>query len=221
MQAAIGVRIGVRLVAGVDNRAFHHRVKADFRLEKIGALRNLKWRLPRPVFRPDFSRAGENLARHEKRGELLGQPLERHAPVNEIILMIAVTVAFIIAVVFVNQHLLIARQQRIGRQHALMQDALSGLLVNHNIFGVRAFRRRIFRVRVINVESRPVVKNFVDGRIFLTARRVRLSIHLEAARVHERAFFLVIPDHPHILPAAAIHDENRVRNRIEFRAVFD
>ena len=135
--------------------------------------------------------------------------------------MIAVTVAFIIAVVFVNQHLLIARQQRIGRQHALMQNALSGLLVNHEVFGVRAFRRRIFRVRVINVESRPVVKNFVDGRIFLTARRVRLSIHLEAARVHERAFFLVIPDHPHILPAAAIHDENRVRNRIEFRAVFD
>ena len=75
------VRVGVRLVARVDDRAAQRGLQADLRLHVVGALRQLEARLLAALAQPDPAGAGEHLAGDEERDQPRGQVVERDGPV--------------------------------------------------------------------------------------------------------------------------------------------
>ena len=75
--------------------------------------------------------------------------------------MTTVTVAEKIRVVLVKPDLVAGRQFQIPAARAFRQDAFAGFILRHDLPKRRAFRRRIFRVRVIVVKPGAVRKHEV------------------------------------------------------------
>ena len=77
VQAAVLLRVAVRLVPGVDDRALERRLEPDLLLEEVGSLAQLEMRRPirLAVLLADLAGAGEDLASDEVRR----QPLRRSA----------------------------------------------------------------------------------------------------------------------------------------------
>ncbi len=159
MEAPITACIDVRFVARVDERPPVHRVDAHEHAEKIRALRNLIHAgLTRRALRFDahFSGSGKNLARDQKRQDAGNEPVPRHIPAHQVVVVTTVAVPDKVGVVFVKANLAPGRKFRVSTPRALGEDAFAGLVLRDNLSERGAFRSGIFRVRVVVVKTRAV-----------------------------------------------------------------
>src|SRR5207253_8965723 len=96
----------------------------------------------------------------------------------------------------------------ISSPRTFRQDALAGFVLNHGLAKGWAFRRRIFRMRVIVVKTRAVRKHevafdfletertiLVDLVVSRLVRVLHQSLGAKTARVEMRVLQLVVPFH--------------------------
>ena len=222
MESAVLLAICVGLVTRIDDRALDHRIERDFGLEEVRALGELIVAGMPAVLAADLAGAAPDLARREEGKQGLDDLLEGRAAVHQIVLVAAVAVALAVAVVLVDQHLRAGRQQLVRLAAADLDDALAGLLVDHEIPCVRDFRARVLGMRVIDVVTRAVDQRLVAGDVLLLVGRVLLALDLEAARIGQRVLLVVVPENLAVgIFAIGVHDQDAGRNRIEVRVVLD
>ena len=77
MQPAVAVGVGVRLVAGVDDRTLERGLEPDLDLEEVGALRDLETRGPAVLTDADPAGAADHLPGDEERDEVADERGER------------------------------------------------------------------------------------------------------------------------------------------------
>src|SRR5206468_9790871 len=70
VQPAVLLRVGVRLVAGVDDGALQRRLETDLDLEEVRALADLETVATTVLAGADAARAAEHLPAHEERREV-------------------------------------------------------------------------------------------------------------------------------------------------------
>ena len=107
--------------------------------------------------------------------------------------MVAVAAAFAVAVVLVDDDRLAIGNELVGARTATIQNTLPGFLVTQQVENIRALGGRVFRVRVVYVETRTVVQDLVQGHVVLLVWNLAGLVMFEAARVHHRLFLIVIP----------------------------
>ena len=195
VQAPVFLRIGVGLVARVDDRTRVHRLQADFRLEEVRALGDLVVARLGIVLGADLTRAREDLSRDEERHHVLHDPRERHLAVHQVVLVRAVRVALVVRVVLQNDDALLGRRDGLRALTGEVQHALACAIPDHAIPGIRRLRARVFGVRVVHVEPRPVREDEVDETRLLFRGNLFLFHVFEPASVSERALRLVVPAH--------------------------
>ena len=188
VQPAVAVGIGVRFVAGVDDAAFERGLQPDLDLDVIGALGQLETGLVAGGPDADPAGAGDDLPGHEKRGESGDDGRERRLPGHQVVLVRPVGGALAVDVVLVEL-------QFRGARHAGdmpgggLHHTLAGLVPDHRVERVGALGRGVFRVRVVDVEPRPVGQDHV-GRADLVGvdhrRRPGRAAQVEAAGVPQR-----------------------------------
>src|SRR4029453_2494516 len=148
--------------------------------------------------------------------------LEGRAAVHQVVLVAAVAVALAVAVVLVDQHLRAGRQQRVGLAARDLDDPLAGLLVDHELAGVRDLGAGVLGVRVVDVVARPVHQRLVAGDVLLLVRRVLLAVDLEAAGIRQRVLLVVVPeDRAGVVFAVGVYEEDAARDRVEVTVVLD
>ena len=165
MEPAVLLRVGVGLVAGVHDRALQRRLQPDLLLEEVGPLRQLEGHVGaahRRHLRPHLARAGVDLAAHEMGHHVVHDPAERHRPVHQVVLMGAVGVALAVGVVLQDHHVLPRGQHRSRRLHRPGEYALPRLVVPNALEGVRALRRGVLGVGVVDVVASAVREDGVD-----------------------------------------------------------
>src|SRR5215203_4409324 len=95
-------RVGVRLVAGVDDRPIERGLESDLRFEEVRALADLEtWGLA-GLTDANATGAGDHLPRHEEGRELRHNPVEGCAALQQIVLVGAVGRALAVGVVLVE-----------------------------------------------------------------------------------------------------------------------
>ena len=159
VEASITAGIDMRFVAGIDERPPVHRVDADDDAKKIRALRNLIYTgLTRRAlgFDAHFSGSGKNLACDQKRQDSGHELVPRHIAAHQVIVVATVAVPDKVGVVFVKTNLAPGWKFRVSTPRALGQDAFAGLVLRDNLPEHAAFRRGIFRMRMIVVKTRAV-----------------------------------------------------------------
>ena len=97
--------------------------------------------------------------------------------------MIAVAIALLIAVVFVDDDRPTGRDELVGTQTTQVEDALPGLLITEKIQDIGTLRRGEFRVRVVNIEARAIGQDLVDRHVVLMIRDVVLVIQLKTSGI--------------------------------------
>src|SRR5262245_18750395 len=123
----------MRFVASVEDGALDHSIQAYFRLEEISALRNLIDRWGRIVLGPDLARPAKDLATHNEGGELLDNQTKRGIAIQQIILVIPVAVALVIAVVLIEQDLLPIRQDLFRSGTTVVKNAIPCLFIAYKV----------------------------------------------------------------------------------------
>ena len=215
VQPAVLLRIGVRLVARVDDRALQRRLEPDLLLEEVGALADLEVDGFGAVLGADLARAGEHLPRDEPRDEVAHERRERHRAVDEEVLVAAVRVALAVAVVLVDDDLLAGGQQLAGRVHRAGEDALPRLVEEHGLHRVAALGRGVLGVRVVDVVAGAVREHRVD-EMRLDLGRLR-AVAGEPARVAARRLVFEVPADA-VLLDVAVDQEARRDDRVRVRA---
>ena len=147
--------IGVRLVAGVDDRPLQRRLEADLDLEEVGPLGDLEAAAAAVLADADPAGAGDDLAGDEERREVAHDVGERRLAPHQVVLVGAVGGALVVGVVLVQVDRRGARHHRgpaaasaMIRSPALSQRAASRGLVH--------LGRGVLRVRVVDVEPGAV-----------------------------------------------------------------
>ena len=191
VQPPVERRIGVRLVARVDDRALERGLEADLLLEEVGTRAELVVDVLGAVLGADLAGAGEHLAAHEPREQVAHQRGEGHGAVDEVVLVGAVRVALAVGVVLVDDDLLPGLQQRARRQHRAGEDALPRLVGDDELEGVGALRGGVLGVRVVDVVAGPVGEDRVD-QVGLDLRWGR-ALPGEAAGVAPGRLVLEVP----------------------------
>src|SRR5215213_1745918 len=102
MQPAVSTGVGMRLVPSVDDGPIERRLQANLGLEEVRALADLESGLLAALTKADSAGPGDDLARHQKPRELGDDPVERCAPVEQVILVRAVRGSFAVGVVLVE-----------------------------------------------------------------------------------------------------------------------
>ena len=156
VEPAVELRVGVRLVARVHDRALQRGLETDLLFEEVGALADLVVDRRGTVLGADLPGAGEHLARDEPRQQVAHERCERHLAVDEIVLVRAVRVALAVGVVLVDDDLLARLDHSPRREHRAGEDALPRLVGAHELERVGALGRGVLRVRVVDVVARPV-----------------------------------------------------------------
>ena len=183
----------MRLITGVDQRSFDHRVEVRHAFEKVRALRDLIRRGRGSVFRADFPGSRHDGTRHEKRQQALKNHVERHRAVHQIIFMVPVTVPLAVGVVLV-QHVPLRRPVH-GLQ-ALGGHEFPRAFIRDQFASGTALRRRILGMRPVHVQTAAVRQEFVERPVILGPRTFAFAFDFKPARVTQRVFVLVIPNSP-------------------------
>ena len=102
VQPAVLVGVGVRLVAGVDDRPLQRRLQADLDLEEVRPLGQLEALGAALGADADPPGAGEDLPGHEERDQAADDVDERRLPVHQVVLVRAVRGALAVGVVLVE-----------------------------------------------------------------------------------------------------------------------
>ena len=160
---AIALGIGVRLVAGVDDRPASGRGRADPLPDVLGALSDRVHRTPSGL--QHLAGPGEDLPADEERDQHLGVVAEIIGPASEVVLVTAVAVAGRVGVVLEEIDRAadpLLPQPLLGRDEQALEDALAGLVVNHQVVQRVAFRRGVLGVRAdVEVQPCPVLQEHV------------------------------------------------------------
>ena len=216
MQAPVLLRIGVRLVAGVDDRALQRGLEPDLLLEEVGAL-TLIWKSTGAgaVLGADLAGAGEHLAAHEPRQQVAHERRERHRAVDEVVLVRAVGVALAVGVVLVDDDLLARAEQVAGREHRAGEDPLPRLVGADQLERVGALGRGVLGVRVVDVVAGAVGEHGVDEVGLDLGRRRALAG--EPAGVAPGRLVLEVPADLVVLDVA-VDEHRRRQHRVRDRA---
>ena len=188
VEPAILVRVGVRLVARVDDRPLERGLQADLRLEEVRTLRQL---IRRPAslvpcgFRSDLAGTRVHLSGHEEGREIAHDVAERRGAVHQVVLVRAVGVALAVAVVLVDGQAWAARQFADHLVQRTLQHPFACLVVDHQLAWRDALGRRVFGVRVVHVVARAVRQDHVREAEVLVAP-LASGHRLEPARVAQR-----------------------------------
>ena len=227
MEAAEAGRVGVRLVAGVNQRAAVHRVDADQLGEEIGALGNLEAARATVVlaFPADLARAGVELARDEEGRHGVDEALPRDDAGDEVIVVAAVAVAAEVGVVLVELDRARAAARDLPR--AFLEQALAGLVLRDDVHERGAFGRGVFGVRVVVVEARAVAQDqvaldFLEGELALGVLRVVVGLvgvlhqllHAEAAGVAMGVLGGVVPQVGHAVLRGGADQRDRFLDHV-------
>src|SRR5699024_7223145 len=170
VQAAVFVRVRVRLIPGIDDRAAQGGFQAHLRFDEVRALADLETGALPVLAQPDPARPAVHGAREEVRGEEAGDIVEGHLPVDEVVLVGAVRGALAVGVVLV--------QRDVGHAGALAQQpgGAQGYLIpgparaHDGAWGGR-LRPGMLRMGVLDVEPGAVGADGV--RRPLRTRRLR------------------------------------------------
>ena len=102
VQAAVLLRVGVRLVPGVDDRPLERGLQAHLDLEEVGPLADLEALAARVLADADLARAGDDLPGDEERRQVPDDVGERRGPPHQVVLVAAVGGALVVGVVLVE-----------------------------------------------------------------------------------------------------------------------
>src|SRR5829696_9610747 len=102
MQPAVSTGVSMRLVPSVDDGPIEGRLQANLRLEEVRALADLESGLLAALSKPHSAGPGDDLARHQEARELGDDPVERCAPVEQVILVRAIRGTLAVGVVLVE-----------------------------------------------------------------------------------------------------------------------
>ena len=155
MQAAVALGVGVRLVAGVDDRAAAGGRRADALPDVLGPLGDRVRRAAGGV--QDLAGAGVDLAADEERDQDFGVVAEVVVAAGAVVLVAAVAVAGRVGVVLEQVDRAADRllgEALLGRLDEALQDPLPGLVVDDQLVQRVALRRGVLRVRA-DVEVQP------------------------------------------------------------------
>ena len=137
MQPAVPLGVGVRLVAGVDDRAAAGRGAADALPDVLGALADAVDGAARGL--QHLAGAADDLPADEERDQHVGEPAELAVPPDEVVLVAAVGVAGGVGVVLeqvdvAGDALLAQAPLRVDEQ--ALEDPLPRLVVRDEVDGV-------------------------------------------------------------------------------------
>ena len=131
MQPAVPAGVGVRLVAGVDDRPVQRGLQAHLGLEEVRPLADLEAGLLAGLADADAPRAGDHLAGDQVRGELGDDPVEGRAALQQVVLVGAVGGALAVGVVLVEPDR--APQRPGGSLRGDGPHRVAGLVVAHRV----------------------------------------------------------------------------------------
>ena len=163
VQPAVVLGVGVRLVAGVDDRPRPGGGAGDALPDVVGPLADAVDRAARGL--QHLARAADHLPGDKERDQDVGEPLELAVPADQVVLVAAVGVAGRVGVVLEQvdlaaDALLGEPALRVGDQ--ALEDPLPRLVVDHELADVVALGRRVLRVRAdVEVEPRAVAEEDV------------------------------------------------------------
>ncbi len=192
------LRVGVRLVARVDDGALERGLQTDLGLEEVRALRQLVGRAPPFLPRSlgaHLPRPAEHLTAHEERGQVADDVAERRRAIDQIVLVRTVGIALAVAVVLVDRQARARRELARHLRQRTLQHALPRLVVHDQIAWRDALRRGVLGVRVIHVVARAVREDDVGESQVLVAAFSRRH-GLEPPSVAQRGLLLVVPPDP-------------------------
>src|SRR5262249_26854634 len=184
----------MRLIPGIDNGAFDHGIQANFGLKEIGPLGDLVGDRVCAVLCNTIARPTEGLARDQKRRHLVDNGLERNTPIEQIVLMIPIAVALLVAIVFVDNETPAGRQELIGSEQAAVYNTLSSFFIAHHVQYIGAFRGTKLGMGMIDIIARPIRQNLIDSNVFLrTEDVIVVVVELKTPRIHQWIFLIVVP----------------------------
>ena len=182
------VGIGMRLVAGVDDRPLQRRFQAHLGFEEVRALAELVAMavplVPR-CLASQLARSRVDLPGDQERGQVPDDDAERRAPIDQEVLVGAIGVPLAVAVVLVDRDALSRGKDVVQFGQRSLEHALPRLIVDDQLARAGALRRGVFGVRVVNVISGAVGQDHV-GKAEVLLRGLPDLHRLEAAGVAER-----------------------------------
>ena len=192
VQPAVPLRVGVRLVTGVDDGSLQGRLQPDLDLEEVGSLGHLEGDVLEPELVADAARPDIHRPGHEERGELADESPNGTDPRHEVVLVGAVGRALAVGVVLVDQDATAVGQRARGACGGVLEDPLPRLVPDHQVAGVGALRRRVLRMGVVDVEPGAVGQDGVGQPEFVVGRRF-VRVDLVPAGVAQRVLVGVVP----------------------------
>ncbi len=156
VQPAVGGRVGVGLIPGVDDGPLQGGLQAHFLLEEVGALAQLEGHAGAAVLAPHLPRPGEHLAGDEEGRQVGHDVAEGDRPGHQVVLVGAVGVALAVAVVLVDQEALPRPQGALGGGSGAGQDHLPRLVVEGGLERVEALGSGELGVGVVDVQPGAV-----------------------------------------------------------------
>ena len=196
VEPAVLARVGVRLVAGVDDGPLQRRLEAHLLLEEVGALGDLEVDgVATHALHLGAHLAGtaEDLAGDEVRRRVCDEAPERQGPRQHVVLVAAVALPLAVGVVLVDDDLLAGRHEGRRHPHAAEEDLLAGPVVEERLQGRPALGRRQLGVRVVDVVAAAVGEHRVD-EVRFDLGRVAVGRHAAAGVVGGRLVLEVPPD---------------------------
>ena len=155
VQPAVLLGVGVRLVAGVDDRPAARRGAADALPDVLGALADGVGRAARRL--GDLAGAHHDLPGHQERDQHVRQPAELPRPADQVVLVAAVGVAGGVGVVLEQVDLAgdaLVVQPLLGVEQQPLEHPLPRLVVGDQLGDVVALRRGVLGVAA-DVEVEP------------------------------------------------------------------
>src|SRR3712207_4765537 len=147
--------VGVRLVAGVDDRPGAGGRRGDALPDVLGALADAVDRPARGL--QHLARADHDLPADQERDEHVGQPAELPVPAHQVVLVAAVAVAGRVGVVLEQVDVAgdaLLGQPLLGVDQQALEDPLAGLVVHHELGQVVALGGGVLGVAA-HVEVQP------------------------------------------------------------------
>ena len=143
----------------------------------------------------DAAGADEDLSGDEVRGHEACHQVERYRPQHHVVFVRAPAGSFAVDVVAVQHDFPSRRLACLGCGGA--HDEIAGTVVSHRFEGVGCFRRGVFGMRVVDVDTTPVRGDHVgDVELWGVGEQVRVgrrTFQSGAARVGDGVFLPVVP----------------------------
>jgi len=195
VQAAVLVRVRVRLVAGVDDAALQRGLEPDLDLDVVGTLGQLEPGFLTGGADADPAGTADDLPRREERRQPGDDRGERGAAGHQVVLVGAVARALAVHVVLVKLQARLAGHGG-GAHGGLLHHPLPRLVPDDGVARVGDLGCGVLRVRVVDVQARAVGEDDVRGPEVLhirVRRRHAGRAEVETPRVPQWRLDLVVP----------------------------